>query len=962
MKGLYLKGVVVVFFLLAWATQLQATHLRAGEITLRRESCTSLTFRITINIYTDTGSPIRFGDGILNFGDGSTPLITPTIDNTTRTDLGPEVGFVTFTTTHTFPGPGRFVISYLEANRNANVLNMSNSVNTTFYIETEIRIDPFLGCNNTPILLIAPIDKGCTGAAFEHNPGAVDSDGDSLSYELAIPKRDKDVVVNGYLDPNNRVFYDRVGLNYPTANEAVNGPPTFSIDKNGTLKWDAPGAPGEYNIAFIIKEWRKINNVWIQLGYVVRDMQIIIDDCLNKRPELQVPPDICVEAGTTITQDIFETDPDFNDVKIEAFSEAFLVNPSPATLITPATADQNGFQDIGPGVNAKVTFNWVTHCNHVKDQPYQVVFKITDRSNSGPSLVSFKTWNIRIVGPAPEWETATVNLSTRSVNLDWKNYECAQKADRMEVWRRVDQFPFTPPECVTGMPDFLGYTKIAEVPIGTTAYLDNNGGSGLAVGAQYCYRLVALFPQPGGGESYVSQEICVPPIEATAPIITNVTVDVTSTTAGKITVRWTPPYDANPAQFPPPYTYEVQRAEGFTGNNGLVLATPGRIADTVFLDDDALNTRDKIYNYRITAYASNNNRVDVSSVASTVRLETVPKFLQIDLNWSASVPWSNQIETFPMHRIYRGPEGSTEATLVLIDSVNVNLAGLTYSDLGQFNGVPLQETQTYCYRVMTRGAYGNPRVKEPLINFSQIICDEPNDEVAPCKPEFEIEARDCSEYQETASCGNNIYSNTITWKSPTGTCEDDIRGYKIFKADKADGTFTELNIPLVLDNLYVDENLPSFAACYKIVAVDRAGNESEPSEPFCFDNCPYYELPNVFTPNGDNCNDLFGAFRERIVDENNVGPCGEVDIIDMKRRCARFVQKVNFTVFNRWGKEVFTYESGGERSIYIDWDGRDNGGKEVSGGTYFYSADVTFDVVDPSQKTRTIRGWVQIIR
>ena len=122
----------------------QATHLRAGEITLERVSCTDLTFKITITVYTDMGSPIKFGDGILDFGDGSTPLTTPTIDNTSRPDLGPEVGTVSFTTTHTFGGPGKYVISYLEANRNAGILNMSNSVETRFYVETQIIIDPFL--------------------------------------------------------------------------------------------------------------------------------------------------------------------------------------------------------------------------------------------------------------------------------------------------------------------------------------------------------------------------------------------------------------------------------------------------------------------------------------------------------------------------------------------------------------------------------------------------------------------------------------------------------------------------------------------------------------------------------------------------------------------------------------------------------------------------------------------------
>jgi len=188
------KVIGVLVLTLVAHTHVKATHLRAGEITLERVSCTGLTFKITINIYTDTGSPIKFGDGILDFGDGS-KITTPSIDNTLRPDLGPEVGFVRFTIEHTFGGPGRYVISYLEANRNAGVLNMTNSVDTRFFIETSITIDPFLGCSNTPVLLVPPVDKGCTGVAFFHNPGAFDPDGDSISFELTIPKREKETNV-----------------------------------------------------------------------------------------------------------------------------------------------------------------------------------------------------------------------------------------------------------------------------------------------------------------------------------------------------------------------------------------------------------------------------------------------------------------------------------------------------------------------------------------------------------------------------------------------------------------------------------------------------------------------------------------------------------------------------------------------------------------------------------------------
>ncbi|HRG07924.1 MAG TPA: gliding motility-associated C-terminal domain-containing protein, partial [Cyclobacteriaceae bacterium] len=232
-----------------------------------------------------------------------------------------------------------------------------------------------------------------------------DPDGDSLSYEFVVPKMNKNSDVIAYLDPNTKTFYDRIGLNYGTANEAGNGQPIFEIDPvTGTITWDAPGAPGEYNIAFKIIEWRKIAGTWVQQGYVIRNMQIIVEDCNNQRPELEVPPDLCVVAGETIEFDVFGTDPDFDSVKIEAFSQIFSINPSPASF----TPTPIRFQFLAAGIKARQTLTWETECSHIKDQPYQVTFKITDKGR--PSLVQFKTVNIRVVGPEPEWNPTALNL------------------------------------------------------------------------------------------------------------------------------------------------------------------------------------------------------------------------------------------------------------------------------------------------------------------------------------------------------------------------------------------------------------------------------------------------------------------------------------------------------------------------------------------------------------------------
>lgn len=951
------KRVVFSFlFFLTLLSESWATHLRAGEITAVRVNCSGRTYRITITVYIDTQSPIQLGgaEEILYFGD-STFIEVPETMTVPRPDLGPNMGMATFTIEHTYSGPGRYLIRYAEPFRNKGVINLDNPLNTMFYLETSIIIDPFVGCDNAPLLLVPPIDKACTGAAWFHNPGAYDLDGDSLSYDLAVPLMEKGTPVANYRLPNAREFYDVANIPYATANEAGTGQPEFKINpKTGTITWDAPGAQGEYNIAFYIKQWRKINGVWILLGFVERDMQIVVEDCENQRPELVVPTDICVEAGTEINQDIFAFDPDSDSVKLEAFSEVFIVNPSPAMMIPGPNNGNVKHKASSPTSHAKWVFNWKTDCAHVKDQPYQVVFKVTDKPAQGVKLIDFKTWNIRVVAPAPVWKDVSVDLATRSATVEWEPYICGGTAERMEVWRRVDQYVFEPPECVTGMPDFLGYTKIAELPMGTRSYHDTNGGLGLAAGAQYCYRLVAVFKLPEGGESYLSKDTCLAPILADAPVITNVSITKTSTEAGEILVKWRSAFDISEAQFPPPYTFKVYRGEGLVGFLKPTLA--GTTNNETFIDigtaANPLNTEDVIYNYRIIQYDANNVTVDTSFAASTVRVEATSDIQRITLNWTAAVPWSNRTEAHPYHMVYR--QGPTDTEPVLIDMVDVNKAGFKYVDEGQYQNTPLKSTDTYCYIIQTSGAYGNPKIAEPLLNFSQRICAQPNDTTRPCSPKLNITAVTCDEQLQYNQCGEGPFRNVVKWHEPTEECKTDIRSYNVYIADKIGGEYT-LYRENLRDTIFIDAdiNLRSFARCYKVSSVDRSGNESDLSEEFCFDNCTNYVLPNVFTPNGDSDNEFFSAFGDPIT----LGP-----VEDAPENCARFVESVDFVVFNRWGNEVYRQLNAREEKIYLRWDGHDNDGNELATGVYYYKATVHFITVDPAKEHTDLKGWIHLIR
>jgi hypothetical protein len=813
-----------------------------------------------------------------------------------------------------------------------------------------------------------------------------------LSYKLIAPRHVPDPrvfivdTVPGYNDPNHPSYYVPLSSNdppidYNNAQQDGTGKPIFNIDPiTGTITWDAPGTAGEYNIAFLIIEWRKVNDVWLQIGYITRDMQIIVEKCDNLPPIVVGPTEICVQAGEPVAAVFEGTDPDNDNVLMEVFSETLFLDNSPATYL-PINSDGTPLSQSTSPVPATLTFNWQTDCSHIKQQPYLVVVKITDIPRR---QAAFTTLRVTVVGPPPEWNDATL-ATNRSVQLDWKAYDCSTRADSMQLWRRIDSVSYTPEECVTGMPSGLGYQKIKTVPIGQHDYLDTNKGKGLPAGAVVCYRLVATFPPPfanteGGSESYVSDEICIGPILAEVPVMTNVTIDTTNRTKGELTVRWTPPFDLNPTNFPPPYTYEVYRAVGFSGNTDIALVKTikwplGIVGDTVVVDS-LLNTTDNVYNYRVIAYDNTGSKIDTSAIASSVRLQAKSLLEKIELTWTANVPWSLQSAISPKHYIYRGAEGAVEGDFELIDSVFSTQDILQYTDAGTYHGEPLQENQTYCYRVETRGGYGfddESKIPEPLINFSQIVCARPSDMNPPCQPELMVEVLDCEEYYALYGCNFNDFNNVLRWSRPEDDdCRNDISHYRIYYSNSAnaDTTEYELLVDLAdrpLDTVYIDRNLPSFARCYRLKAVDRSGNESKFSEPACNDNCPNYQLPNVFTPgNGDDCNDFFSAYSDRNI-INGIMQCTDDQasaevLADIRQMCPRFVLKVELVIVDRWGKPVFSYSSGGENSIFIDWDGRDNNGKELSNGVYFYSARVTFEALKPEDREKVIKGWVQLVR
>jgi hypothetical protein len=953
MKAFYrlLSTTFLVCFL---SLDLQSSHIRAGEVIAKRIDNLTFRYEFTFIGYRDTDTGIAFGLGVFDFGDGT---IIERGFNITETQITKNIVRAEFSVFHTYQAPNSYIVSYKEPNRNAGIANMVNSNETQFYTETLIIIDPFFGVNSTPILTVPPIDEGLPGVRFVHNAGAFDIDGDSLAYYFVIPKMAKEQDVILYRQLNNPDFY----TNFASGSEE-GGPAILEIDAAyGDLIWDAPGdifslagadCPdgveecSEYNVAFRIEEWRQIFGVWYRLGYVTRDMQIIIYEGDNEKPELTIPDPICVTAGDQITEYITGTDPDGNDVKLEAFGGPFEIS-SPATY-------QPNPPRFEP-VPAFLDFEWNTFCGHIRARPYEVQFKVTDNpvdlnnNKLGPSLVEFGTWEITVVGPKPTGLTISP-FSGRSIDLSWDDYTC-NNASQIQIWRRVGDFAIEADECDVGMPSGTGYSQVANVSVNSPDNENRFIDTGLAPGAKYCYRIVARFPDPGRGESYVSDEVCLT-LRADAPVITNVDVNETSET-GRIDVLWTPPYEISADQFPPPYSYTVYRSQGSFLEDPILLKE--NVSDTFLLDQgEGLNTIDNDYSYRIDLYDANGLFVDTSAVASSVKLGAKPLLSAIEINWRANVPWSNNMEEFPYHYVYRdhvttGDEGQ----LVLIDSVQVS-TGFSYYDDGRFNDRVLDDETLYCYYVTTLGGYDNPIITNPLVNRSQIVCAQPNDNVPPCAPvELNVSNEfDCESIVVEADCDFDDFENVITWEEDLGsTCEDDVVYYRIyFSASGLEADY------LLIDSVntpgFTHEGLSSFKGCYKITALDRSLNESPFSEPLCIDNCPSYVLPNVFTPNGDGINDTFTP----LYSTNNSIPGFD------NSNCPRFVLSVNFKVFDRSGKEVYDFGTEREKSVLLNWNGKTSLGRELPAGIYYYYAEVNFDVLSQAESKKSYKGWVQILK
>ena len=913
-----MRRLVAVLPPLLVSSFLSATHIIAGDLTYRHVDTINgqpnhaYTYIFTITTYTDVNNiapvdPLYVDIHYVNDPTLIASIVAPMINGPTGEYIGNDIRKNIYVTGYyTFAGPGMFTAGVLDINRINGISNMEGSVNVPFYLEDTVCIGPvhFTGHNSSPVLLeLAVVFTACC-RKLVHNPAAYDPDGDSLVFSLMNSLQGIGTPANGYSWPDD------------VQHESCAPPNELTINPStGELVWNVCQSQGRYNVGILVTQYRDGQ----KCGTMMRDMHIVVTCDDNDPPELSEVRDTCIVAGELLRLEVTASDQDpLQSVTIKAFGGPLELNNNPATF----TAGSSNNPVLG-------IFEWQTICDHVRPQFYSVVFRAED--DSDPPYDDVKTWIIRVVAPPPTGLTAVANGN--QVDLSWDSpYSCegASKFRGFAVWRKAGCDSLTLDTCFTGI-GALGYQKVSGL-ISGYSYTDTDVKRGLI----YSYRVVAEFAEtsPAGPPYYYNAVSGLPSSEAciellkNVPIITHVDVTETALNAGVIEVRWVKPFadDLDTVQNHGPYMYELYRDIGLSAGSSPLLIQTFQSATFAGMDestftDSVLNTEGTPYNYLLGFWATDDQgnfyEIGKSDNASSVFLN-VAVGGNLTLTWDEDVPWFN----FGYEVLKETPTGSN--TFVPLDTVTQQ----TFTDFSVIIG------ETYCYKIRSYGSYYNPAIEpDTLINHSQLACAIPIDTIAPCPPELTV-TNGCT--GDPGPINLNDLKNILTWNNPNHTCADDVMRYNVYYRSTTSVSFAVIaTLNTAEDTTYAHGQLEMLAGCYAVTAIDSFDNESEMSNIVCVDNCPLYELPNVFTPNNDGDNEWFIPFPYRFIDH------------------------IDIRIFTRSGSLVYR-----TNDPDIRWNGTDQrSGRELKEGVYYYVCDVYESRVDGVRRqSPPLSGFIHIIR
>ncbi|MBV6406128.1 MAG: gliding motility-associated C-terminal domain-containing protein [Flavobacteriales bacterium] len=156
-----------------------------------------------------------------------------------------------------------WVFSWSLCCRNNAITSLQNPGNQNLYLDATLNntVSP---CNNSADFLTNPTPFYCLGQSVSYNPGAVDPDGDQLTYELIAARG-----ANG----NNLTY----ATGYSALQPVRNGGGAGAVQLNATTG-TMTVIPNQLQVAVVTYRVREFRN-GVQIGSVTRDVQVVVRSC-----------------------------------------------------------------------------------------------------------------------------------------------------------------------------------------------------------------------------------------------------------------------------------------------------------------------------------------------------------------------------------------------------------------------------------------------------------------------------------------------------------------------------------------------------------------------------------------------------------------------------------------------------------------------------------------------------------
>ncbi len=246
------------------------------------------------------------------------------------------------------------------------------------------------------------------------------------------------------------------------------------------------------------------------------------------------------------------------------------------------------------------------------------------------------------------------------------------------------------------------------------------------------------------------------------------------------------------------------------------------------------------------------------------------------------ISWSNPIADYYITYLFKSTTNFILNPSSNTDAIIYRGTGTYYLDQNITSGT------TYYYTVFAQDKVGN--FSSPATNKILYI-----DSFPPDKP------------QDFTGNSDGISKVVLIWKKNT---EFDIAGYNVYRKGLNDNSYKKLNSLLITNNVYSDTNLTDGRYTYYLTAVDKAGNESLPSEKITAYIGDYYILKDK----NINITDNF------------------VNLVERKYFRVYFLlssdEEVKFIVYNIYGRKIKEYSerfTSGLNTYSIDCTGLDSG-------------------------------------